>query len=79
MPLNDQAVLLGWGRISSDDMRKWIKTLIENGGDTSRLDESWLQKGNAMFGQNFRSARQLMEEVLNAGKWPSTDSTTERA
>lgn len=48
-------------------MRKWIKTLIENGGDTSRLDESWLQKGNAMFGQNFRSARQLMEEVLNAG------------
>lgn len=57
----------GLGRISSDDMRKWIKTLIENGGDTSRLDESWLQKGNAMFGQNFRSARQLMEEVLNAG------------
>ncbi|WP_205573726.1 hypothetical protein [Akkermansia muciniphila] len=57
----------GLGRISSDDMRKWIKTLIENGGDTSRLDESWLQKGNAMFGRNFRSARQLMEEVLNAG------------
>ena len=57
----------GLGRISSDDMRKWIKTLIENGGDTSRLDESWLQKGNAMFGQNFRSARQLKEEVLNAG------------
>lgn len=57
----------GLGRISSDDMRKWIKTLIENGGDTSRLDESWLQKGNAMFGRNFRSARQLMEEALNAG------------
>ena len=57
----------GVGRISSDDMRKWIKTLIENGGDTSRLDESWLQKGNAMFGQNFRSARQLMEDVLTTG------------
>ena len=57
----------GLGRISSDDMRKWIKTLIENGGDTSRLDESWLQKGNAMFGRNFRSPRQLMEEALNAG------------
>lgn len=58
---------IGVGRISSDDMRKWIKTLIENGGDTSRLDESVWQKGNTMFGRNFRSARQLMEEVLDEG------------
>lgn len=63
----EQEGFLGIGRISSNDMREWIKQLIENGGDTSALENTSLQNINIARLPNFRSAQQLMEDVLTAG------------
>lgn len=61
------SVRFGVGRISSDDMREWIKQLIENGGDTSGLKNTFNQRINSAVLPTFRSAQQLMEDVLTAG------------
>lgn len=58
---------LGVGRISSNDIRNWIQQLMENGGDTSALENTSLQNINIARLPNFRSAQQLMEDVLTAG------------
>lgn len=63
----EQEGFLGVGRISSSDMRAWIQQLIENGGDTSALENTFLQKTNIARLPNFRSAQQLMEDVLALG------------
>lgn len=66
----------GWttlGRISSNDMREWIKQLIENGGDTSALNNTFLQKVRIFDSKfdpslpEFRTASKFMEDVLAAG------------
>jgi len=66
----------GWttlGRISSNDMREWIKQLIENGGDTSALNNTFLQKVGIFdskfnsFFPEIRTASKFMEDVLAAG------------
>lgn len=64
---NNEENLLGLGLISKDDIEKWIKQLIDNGGDTSALKNTWLQRQFVTPSSTFRSAPKFMEDVLSLG------------
>lgn len=57
----------GFGRISDDDLQGWIKQLIENGGNTSVLKNTFFQGVSAHNSNVFRTAPKLMEDVLSIG------------
>ena len=64
---NNEENLLGLGLISKDDIEKWINQLIDNGGDTSALKNTWLQRQFVTPSSTFRSAPKFMEDVLSLG------------
>lgn len=64
---NNEENLLGLGLISRDDIEKWINQLIDNGGDTSALKNTWLQRQFVTPSSTFRSAPKFMEDVLALG------------
>lgn len=53
--------------ISDDDLQGWIKQLIENGGNTSVLKNTFFQEVSAHNSNVFRTAPKLMEDVLSIG------------
>lgn len=63
--LEEETGRWGSGSITKDNIAEWIQTLIENGGDTSKLKGSRAQIGNSLSLPNFRGPQQFMEDVLN--------------
>lgn len=64
---NNEENILGLGLISRDDIAKWINQLIDNGGDTSTLKNTWFQRQLITPSSTFRSASEFMEDVLTTG------------
>lgn len=57
----------GFGRISETDIQDWVKQLIDNGGDTSALKNTFFQGVSAHNSSVFRTAPKFMEDVLALG------------
>lgn len=53
--------------IPEDNIEKWINQLIDNGGDTSVLKNSWVHRQLVSPSSTYRAAPKFMEDVLSLG------------